>query len=221
MSSAGGRAGRRLEDRTPSGHHLHSGADVIRHQNVGQSPDQARRAVGEQRHNEPNPVAPPPLNEGGPRPELRIVEEHSSRRPIPGRTPSTHWWRHASRDRTHRRARDWQRYVGLERCFSRRGPQGIPTPARVESRLYAMGSSSRGARCPFDRRTWRAAEALRYASSGLSHPTPACPQSPLRSMLDVYEIVYDRWDACGRYARGELRKRQSEHSTPAYVDSSG
>ena len=26
-------------------------------------------------------------------------------------TPSTHWWRYASRDRTHRSARDWQRYV--------------------------------------------------------------------------------------------------------------
>ena len=26
-------------------------------------------------------------------------------------TPSTPWWRHASRDRTHRSARDWQRYV--------------------------------------------------------------------------------------------------------------
>ncbi len=67
--------------RTPSGHHLHSGADVIRHQNVSKSPDQDERAVDEQRLNEPKPVAPRP-NEGGTRPELRIVEEHSSQRPI-------------------------------------------------------------------------------------------------------------------------------------------
>jgi hypothetical protein len=38
LSNAGGRAGRRLEDRTPSGHHLHSGADVIRHQNAERVP---------------------------------------------------------------------------------------------------------------------------------------------------------------------------------------
>ena len=50
-------------------------------------------------------------NEGGAQPNC------GSSRSIPhddrssGRTPSTHWWRHASRDRTHRSARDWQRYV--------------------------------------------------------------------------------------------------------------
>ena len=75
-----------------------------------------------------------PQDEGRPRPRSRIVEEHSSRRPILGRTPSTPWWRHASRDRTQESARDWQRYVGLVRCFSRRRSQRIPTPALAWSR---------------------------------------------------------------------------------------
>ena len=94
----------------PSGHHLHSGVDVIHHPNVRRGPDQERRAVGEQRSNEPKPVAP--------RPSGRSTTNVADRRgafltttdPLVG-TPSTYWWRHASRDRTHRSARDWQRYV--------------------------------------------------------------------------------------------------------------
>jgi hypothetical protein len=96
--------------RTPSGHHLHSGADVIRHQNVSKSPDQDERAVGKQCLNEPKPVAPRPVK-GGPRPRFGSSRSIPRNDRSPVGTPSTHWWRYASRDRTHRSARDWQRYV--------------------------------------------------------------------------------------------------------------
>ena len=107
--STGGRAGRRRH-RTPSGHHLHSGADVIRRPNVSKSPDQVETAVGEQspERTETGRAAP---KRGAEATGSRTVEERSSRRPSPGRTPSTDGWRYASRDRTHRSARDWQRYV--------------------------------------------------------------------------------------------------------------
>ena len=133
-SSAGGRAGRRLECQTPSGHHLHSGADVIRHRTWKRVPTGQARAVDEQRHNEPKPVVPPSGTGAG------HDRDPGSSRSIPrddrslGRTPSTPWWRHASRDRTQESARDWQRYVGLVRCFSRRRSQRIPTPALAWSR---------------------------------------------------------------------------------------
>ena len=75
-----------------------------------------------------------PPGEGQATTEIRIVEEHSSRRPIPGRTPSTPWWRHASRDRTHRRSARLAALCGLVRCFSRRRSRRIPTPALAWSR---------------------------------------------------------------------------------------
>ena len=70
------------------------------------------RAVDEQRHNEPKPVVPPSQVRGRPRPDPEIVEEHSSRRPSPGRTPPTPIV--AGTPRAIARiesARDWQRYV--------------------------------------------------------------------------------------------------------------
>ena len=88
----------------------------------------------EQRHNEPKPVVPPSGTRGRPRPRSRIVEEHSSRRPTPVGLRPRPGGGHASRDRTQESARDWQRYVGLLRCFSRRRSQRIPTPALAWSR---------------------------------------------------------------------------------------
>jgi hypothetical protein len=69
------------------------------------------RAVGEQHHNEPKPVVPP-QGQGQATTEisdrrgafLATTEPAVGLRPRPGGG-------HASRDRTHRRARDWQRYV--------------------------------------------------------------------------------------------------------------
>lgn len=177
------------EDRTPPGHHLHSGADVIHHQNVGWSPDQARRAVGEQRHNEPKPVAPPP-SEGGTRPSCGSSRSipHDDRSWV-GLRPRIGGGKPRAIARIEERAIGsamWG-WKGASVAADRRGSRR----RRGLGHGFRHGSSSRGARCPFDRRTWRAAEALRYASSGLSHPRAACAQGRVRSMPDVYEIVYE------------------------------
>lgn len=50
-------------------------------------------------------------NEGGTRPSCGSSRSIPRNDRSPVGTPSTHWWRYASRDRTHRSARDWQRYV--------------------------------------------------------------------------------------------------------------
>jgi len=60
--------------------------------------------------NEPKPVAPRPVK-GGTRPRYGSSRSIPRNDRSPVGTPSTHWWRYASRDRTHRSARDWQRYV--------------------------------------------------------------------------------------------------------------
>ena len=90
------------------------------------------RAVDEQRHNEPKPVVPPP-NEGRPRPRSRIVEEHSSRRPILG-SDSVHALVATRLARSHARKRAIGSAMWLVRCFSRRRSQRIPTPALAWSR---------------------------------------------------------------------------------------
>ena len=50
-------------------------------------------------------------NKGGTRPRFGSSRSIPRNDRSPVGTPSTHWWRYASRDRTHRSARDWQRYV--------------------------------------------------------------------------------------------------------------
>ena len=77
------RARRPPASSNPSGHHLRSGADVIRRPNVSKSPDQDETAVGENRPNEPGSVAPRP-SEGRRRPD------HGPSRSVPrdGRIPA-------------------------------------------------------------------------------------------------------------------------------------
>ncbi len=122
VANTGGRAGRQVH-RTPSGHHLHSGADVHpppeREKQSRPGTTSRRRANARTNRNRSCRA-----QRGRNTTELRIVEEHSSQRPIPGRTPSTPWWRHASRDRTHRSARDWQRYVVGKVLLSPRTAKG-------------------------------------------------------------------------------------------------
>jgi len=153
----------------PPGHHLHSGVDVIHHQKMQRSPDQERRAVGEQtlERTETGRAAP---NVGGAQPNC------GSSRSIPhddrssGRTPSTHGWRHASRDRTHRSARDWQRYVVGKVLLSSETARD-PGAGAGGIAIKDRGSSCRGARYPSDHRTWRAAEERSVRNHRLQPPT--------------------------------------------------
>jgi hypothetical protein len=129
--STGGRAGRRLH-RTPSGHHLRSGADVIRRPNVRKSPDQGRDSRRRESPDEPGPVAPRP-SEGRRRPD------HGPSRSIPRNDRSPAGLRPRMGGGTPRAiARIEVRAIGsamwLVRCRCRRRPQRIRAPARVESR---------------------------------------------------------------------------------------
>jgi len=126
--TTGGRAGRRLH-RTPPGHHLHSGVDVIHHPNLRESrPGTTSRQRAALERTETGRAAP---NESGTRPTFRIVEEHSSRRPIlwSGFRPRTGGGTPRAIARIEVRAIGSAMW--LERCCCRRRPQGIPTPALV------------------------------------------------------------------------------------------
>ncbi len=107
--TTGGRAGRRLH-RTLPGHHLHSGVDVIHHLKCRESrpgTTSHRRATLERTETVvPRPARAEHDQRSGP---SRSIPHDD--RSLMVSTPSTHRWRHASRDRTHRSARDWQRYV--------------------------------------------------------------------------------------------------------------
>ena len=95
-------------------------------------------------------------------------------------------WRRASRDRTHRRARDWQRYVGLVRCFSRRGSQMDPDAGAGLVTAIAAGARAGelAARSTIER-------GGRLKRSG-THPLASvahgqrCARPQSRSMLYVY-----------------------------------
>ena len=94
--------------------------------------DQERESRRRGRPDRPRPVAPRP-DDGREATGGRTVEECSSRRPYPGRTPP------APGGGTPRAiARIKVRAIGsavwLVRCFSRRGPQRIRTPALDRSR---------------------------------------------------------------------------------------
>ena len=140
----------------PSGHHLHSGVDVIHHPNVRRGPDQERRAVGEQRSNEPKPVAPRPSGRS-----TTNVADHrgaflTTTDPLVGLRPRSGGGTPRAIARIEVRAIDSAMW--LERCCCRQRPHRIPAPALVEARSSNRGSSCRRARCLFDHRTWRAAE---------------------------------------------------------------
>ncbi len=96
------------------------------------------------------------------------------------------------------RARDWQRYVVGKVLQSPRIPEdpdagaGLVTATAVGARAGEPAARSIS-------RTWRATEALRYASTGLSRPRAACARPAARSMPYVYEIVY-----LGKGTGGEL-----------------
>jgi hypothetical protein len=166
--TTGGRAGRRLH-RTPPGHHLHSGVDVIHHPNVRRGPDQERRAASEQRSNEPKPVAPRPMWAEHNRIADRRGAFLTTTDPLV-EIPSTPWWRHASRDRTHRSARDWQRYVVGKVLLSSEtardpdaGTGGIATIKIAGARageLATRPTIERGGRL----------KSARYATIAFSHP---------------------------------------------------
>jgi hypothetical protein len=85
-------------------------------------------------------------------------------------TPSTHWWRHASRDRTHRSARDWQRYVVGKVLLSPQTERGSRRRRWWSRDHQDRGSSRRGARCRFDHRTWRVAQELSVRNHRLQPP---------------------------------------------------
>jgi hypothetical protein len=138
-------------------------------ENVRRGPDPERRAVGEQtlERTETGRAAP---NVGGAQPNC------GSSRSIPhddrssGRTPSTDWWRHASRDRTHRSARDWQRYVVGKVLLSSETARD-PGAGAGGIAIKDRGNSCRRARCLFDHRTWRAAEERSVRNHRLQPPT--------------------------------------------------
>ena len=167
--STGGRAGRR--------HHLNPFGAITSiparmssaTRTQRESPDQERRAVGEQRHNEPKPVVPRPM-----RAEhdltLRIVEEHSSQRPTlwSGLRPRTGGGTPRAIARIEVRAIGSAMW--LVRCCCRRRREGVPAPALVESRPARSRELVPGSSCLVDHRTWRAAEGSRYASMAFSHP---------------------------------------------------
>jgi hypothetical protein len=138
--------------------------------NVRRGPDQERRAIGERtlERTETGRAAP---NVGGAQPTSRIIEEHSSRRPIlwsdsvhalvAARLARSHaskcarlaalcGWKGAAvvRDRTGSRRRRWWNRDHQDR-----------------------GSSCRRARCLFDHRTWRAAEERSVRNHRLQPPT--------------------------------------------------
>ena len=142
--STGGRAGRRLH-RTPSGHHLHSGADVIRHQNVREEsrPGTTSRRRATPERTETGRAAP---NEGGTRPSC------GSSRSIPRNDRSRSGLRPRTGGGTPRAiARIEVRAIGsamwLVRCCCRRGPHRIPAPALVESRPSRSREPVSGGSC--------------------------------------------------------------------------
>lgn len=151
--STGGRAGRRLH-RTPSGHHLHSGADVIRHQNAEREsrPGTTSRRRATPERTETGRAAP---NEGGTRPSCGSSRSIPRNDRSPVGTPSTHWWRHASRDRTHRSARDWQRYVVGKVLLSPRTAKGSRRRRWWCRDLQGRGSPCREAPAISDLECWR------------------------------------------------------------------
>ena len=130
--TTGGRAGRRLH-RTPSGasppfrRRCHPPPEREKRSRPGTT---SRRRTTLER-TETGRAAP---NEGGTRPELRIVEEHSSQRPIlwSGLRPRTGGGTPRAIARIEVRAIGSAMW--LVRCCCRRGPLRIPAPALVESR---------------------------------------------------------------------------------------
>jgi hypothetical protein len=137
--------------------------------NVRRGPDQERRAVGEQRSNEPKPVAPRPMWAEHNRIADRRGAFLATTDLLVG-TLSTPWWRHASRDRTHRSARDWQRYVVGKVLLSSEtardpgaGAGGVAITKIAGARageLAACSTIERGGRL----------KSARYATIAFSHP---------------------------------------------------
>ena len=131
------------------------------------------RAVDEQRHNEPKPVVPPPRRG-------QATTEIPDRRgaflaTTDPRSDSVHALVAARLARSHAtKSARLAALCGVVKVLQspqiRRGSRRRRWPGHGNRR----GSSCRGARCPFDHRTWRATEALRYASTGLSRPRAAC-----------------------------------------------
>ena len=147
------RARRPPASSNPLGHHLHSGADVIRHQNVRRVPTRTREPSARIARRTGSGRAAP--KRGAEATGSPTVEERSSRRPYPGRTPSTYGWRYASRDRTHRSARDWQRYVVGKVLLSPRTAKGSRR-RRWRSRDHqGRGSPCREAPAISDLECWR------------------------------------------------------------------
>jgi hypothetical protein len=85
-------------------------------------------------------------------------------------TPSTHWWRHASRDRTHRSARDWQRYVVGKVLLSSETAQDPDAGAGGVAIIKIAGArAGELAACSTIERGGRLKSA-RYATIAFSHP---------------------------------------------------
>ena len=133
------------------------------------SPDQERGAVGEQRSNEPKPVAPRPMWAEHNRIADRRGAFLTTTDPLV-RAPSTHWWRHASRDRTHRSARDWQRYVVGKVLLSSETAQDPGAGAGGIAIIKIAGArAGELAACSTIERGGRLKSA-RYATIAFSHP---------------------------------------------------
>ncbi len=156
--------------------------------NLRENPDQERRAVDEQRPNEPKLVAPRPMRaEHG-----RVADRRGAflATTDPGRTPSTYGWRHASRDRTHRSARDWQRYVVGKVLLS---PRTAWDPDAGAGSITASAAGTRAGelatRSAIERGGWL--KSSRYATIASSHPQRRCARGEAWSIPSVYEIVYE------------------------------
>jgi len=134
------------------------------------SPDQERRAIGEQRSNEPKPVAPRP-KVGGAQPNC------GSSRSIP------HDDRSSGRDSVHGLVAARLARSHASKCARLAALCGWKGAAVVRDRTGSRrrrwwnrdhqdrGSSCRRARCLFDHRTWRAAEERSVRNHRLQPPT--------------------------------------------------
>jgi len=114
----------------------------------------------------------------------RTVEERSSRRPYPGRTPSTYGWRYASRDRTHRSARDWQRYVVGKVRLSPRTAKDPGAGAGGSRDHQGRGSPCREAPAISDLECWRdpTEREVRMSLSVGSHAYPTAARLDMEDL---------------------------------------
>lgn len=184
--TTGGRAGRRLH-RTPPGHHLHSGVDVIHDQER-----EKRSRPGTTSHRRANARTSRNRSRRAQcgRSTTNVADHRgaflTTTDPLVGLRPRTGGGTPRAIARIEVRAIGSAMW--LERCCCRQRPHRIPAPALVVARSSNRGSSCRRARYPSDHRTWRAAEERSVRNHRLQPPTlkvgPGCTSVNTKCVRD-------------------------------------